>query len=426
MKKLYILFFALAATTVNAQAPKELSSLIQQSFNYFPRIKELDKSAELAELRVDLAKSNYLPTVNGTASYSYISPVAQTNFVTGPNPSDVRTLQFQPNNNVNFNVGLNQVLWDFGKTQAQIEKAKADLLVTKQNTESAKLQVAAQVASIYYSMIYLKQAALVQDSVINYFEESKKVIQGKIKNGDALQIDLSTIDNNISQEQNRKLEFQRLFDRQLALMKFTTGQSAVPTVTEFNFQNATANTVEDNPELLAANERITAAQAELKLAGANKIPTLSLQAGAGFRNGYQPDIFETRFNYLAGATLNIPIFQGGRLNKNNVLAKKSLELNELSKSTLITTLQKDVETSQSDVKAYTQQIKNSEEQINAAKETSRLAQVRYKQGVVTYLDLINASSNLQRSHLNKLQYEYQRTLVQIELARLSGVKFWQE
>ena len=175
MNKLYILLFVLVATKINAQTPKELSALIQQSFSYFPRIKELDKSAELAELRVDLAKRNYLPTVNGTASYSYISPVAQTNFVTGPNPSDVRTLQFQPNNNVNFNVGLNQVLWDFGKTQAQIEKAKADLLVTKQNTESAKLQVAAQVAAIYYSMIYLKQAALVQDSVINYFEESKKV-----------------------------------------------------------------------------------------------------------------------------------------------------------------------------------------------------------------------------------------------------------
>ena len=426
MNKLYILLFVLVATKINAQTPKELSALIQQSFSYFPRIKELDKSAELAELRVDLAKRNYLPTVNGTASYSYISPVAQTNFVTGPNPSDVRTLQFQPNNNVNFNVGLNQVLWDFGKTQAQIEKAKADLLVTKQNTESAKLQVAAQVAAIYYSMIYLKQAALVQDSVINYFEESKKVIQGKIKNGDALQIDLSTIENNISQEQNRKLEFQRLFDRQVALMKFTTGQSSTPTVTEFNFQNVSDNAIENNPELLAANERITAAQADRKLASANKIPTLSLQAGAGFRNGYQPDIFETRFNYLAGATLNIPIFQGGRLNKSNVLAKKSLELNELSKSTLTTTLQKDVETFQSDVKAYTQQIKNSEEQVDAAKETSRLAQVRYKQGVVTYLDLINASSNLQRSYLNKLQYEYQRTLAQIELAKLSGVKFWQE
>ena len=58
--------------------------------------------------------------------------------------------------------------------------------------------------------------------------------------------------------------------------------------------------------------------------------------------------------------------------------------------------------------------------------TVKLTQVRYREGVVTYLDLINASTNLQRANLNKLQYEYQRTLSQVELFRLLGVKFWQE
>ena len=103
-----------------------------------------------------------------------------------------------------------------------------------------------------------------------------------------------------------------------------------------------------------------------------------------------------------------------------------MELTELSKSTLYATLQKDIESIKADVKAYAEQIKNSETQIIQARENSHITDVRYKQGVVTYLDLIYASSNLQRAFINKLQAEYQRILAQIELARLLGIKFWQE
>ena len=123
---------------------------------------------------------------------------------------------------------------------------------------------------------------------------------------------------------------------------------------------------------------------------------------------------------------SVPGFQGGRINKNLMLASKTMELNELSKSTLMATLQKDLESTQSDLKAYDEQIRNSEGQIDLSRETLKLTQVRYREGVVTYLDLINASTNLQRANLNKLQYEYQQTLSQVELCRLLGVKFWQE
>ena len=252
------------------------------------------------------------------------------------------------------------------------------------------------------------------------------MVEGKIKQGDALQIDLSTIKSNIDQEKNRKVEFRRLYERQAALMRYSTGQSAEPGIAQFDFRTPVAGDLANNPDVLAANERISSSRADLKQVQANRLPSLNFQGGAGFRNGYQPDINVNRFNYLAGVALGVPIFQGGRLNKNQVLASKSMELNELSKSTLISTLQKDLESTQSDLKAYNEQIENCIGQIDVATETSRLTGVRYKQGVATYLDLINASTNLQRAYLNRLQYEYQRTLSQVELCRLLGVRFWQE
>jgi outer membrane protein len=428
MRKVITIVFVLASGVVLGQANAELNGLIHQSFTYFPQIQQLAKSEEVGELRINVAESNYLPSINGTGSYAYINPVSK---ITLPIPGLDHPLQFAPNNNYNLNVGLNQTIWDFGKTRSQVEKAKADLLVSHQNTEAAKLMVASQVVGIYYSMIYLRQSIEVQDSIISFYEEDKKIIQGKIDNGDALRIDITNIENNIDQEINRKVEFQRQYNRQAALLRFTTGQSQDPTGMTFDFQYTLGTTdFNNNPDVMAATQRISSAQADAKFAESSRLPSLTVQAGAGFKNGYllgsQPDPNTMKFNYLAGATLNIPIYLGGRTKQNIAIARKTIELNEISKNNLTLTLQKDMESAQSDLQAYDQQVKNSEGQISVAKETFRLTNVRYKQGVATYLDLVSASTLLQRAFLNQLQYEYQRTLSQVELCRLAGIKFWQE
>ena len=161
MKKILTIVFALLASWANAQTNPELKTLVQQSFSYFPRLQELEKSNEISALKIDVTRSYYMPSVTGTASYSYVDPVNSAAFPSGP--GETRTIQFQPNNNYNANIGLNQVIWDFGKTQSQIEKLKADLQAGKYNKEAAELQLASQVATIYYTLIYLDRAIQVQD-----------------------------------------------------------------------------------------------------------------------------------------------------------------------------------------------------------------------------------------------------------------------
>ncbi len=427
MKKIFILVVGVVITAFShAQVNPELNKMILQSFSYFPRLQELNKSAEISELRVDIAQSNYLPTINGTASYSYVNPLSQTSLQISP--TETRALLFQPNNNYNVNIALSQIIYDFGKSKAQIEKAKADLLTTKQNTELAKLQVAAQIVSIYYSMIYLQKAIHLQDTVISFYEQNKKIIEGKIRQGDALSVDLANINNSLDQEKIRQLEFKRQYERQSALFTYSIGQSPTITNTDFDFQNSSSSESDfsSNPDILSANQRIEAAKADSRLAASNRLPSLSLQASTGFRNAYQPDLSEFRFNYLAGVTLNVPVFQGNRLSQNASIASKSMELSKISKTNLEATLRKDWQSVSVDLATYEEQVKNAESQIIASREALRLTEVRYNKGVVTYLDLVFVLTNLQRSLLNQLQYQYQATLAKAELAKLQGVKFWKE
>lgn len=426
MKKILTLLTVAFAFSVQAQVNPQLNKWIVQSFSYYPKIQELETTSEISAARVSIAQSNYMPNINGTATYNYVDPVSQTQFPVSA--TETKTLLFQPHNNYNVNVALTQTIWDFGKTKAQVEKAKAELQGSQQNIDAARMQVAAQVTNIYYSMIYLKKSIQLQDTVIAFYEKNKKIIEGKIRQGDALQVDLINVENSIDQEKNRKIEFQRQYERQAALMTYTTGLAEEPSGTEFDFAYATAEELNaiSNPDVLAAENRVAAAEADARYIESNRLPSLSFQAAAGVRNGYQPDIDEMRFNYLAGVTLNVPIFQGSRLRQNVVVARKSLELSEISKTTLTNTLQKDWQSARADLAAYRQQEQNAATQVNASREALRLTQVRYERGVATYLDLVFASANLQRAMLTQLQFTYQATLASTELVRLQGTKFWQE
>lgn len=425
MKKTFLITgFLFFLAFANAQPNAELKGLINQSFGYFPRIQELQKASEVSELRVKQAWSNYQPIVSGLASYSYVNPISQANF--GGNE-----LKFQPNNNYNFNLAVTQPIWDFGKTNAQIAKAKTELLSATTNIEQAKAQVAAQVTSVYYSMIYLKKAIAVEDSILAFLNENKKIVENRIKRGDALQIDLTNIQSNIDLEENRRVDFVNQLQKQKALMEYTSGTPAEPAATDFDFPPFTESSVADyakqnNFDLRLATQRTLASEMDLKYAQNSRYPVLSFVGGTGYKNGYQPDINPLIFNYALGVNLSVPIYSQGKTSQNIRMAQTNVQAYQLAAKTMENNLRRDLAQVQADLTSNEERIKNSEGQVAYAREALTLTQSRYRQGVATHLDLLNASSNLQRIQLNQIQFEYQRCTARIEQARLLGWKYWGE
>src|SRR5205085_8952481 len=113
--------------------------------------------------------------------------------------------EFQPNHNINTFIGLSAPIYDFGRTKANVDKAKEDLQQSKNTIEYNKAQLAAQVANVYYTIIYLQKAISLEDSVIAVLAANRKFMEDKFKNGDALKIDILTWNNNIDIEENRKV-----------------------------------------------------------------------------------------------------------------------------------------------------------------------------------------------------------------------------
>ncbi|GGC04165.1 membrane protein [Novosphingobium endophyticum] len=83
-------------------------------------------------------------------------------------------------------------------------------------------------------------------------------------------------------------------------------------------QQAVVQALEYNPDLIAARERTRAAEKDIDVAGAGRLPRVSLYASGGYNDYFgtlggnvSADIAQTEKTAQAGASISIPIFQGG-------------------------------------------------------------------------------------------------------------------
>ena len=429
MKQLLILTSAVLFTLgakAQVQSNPALKSLINQSFSYFPQLKEADNAISSAEQRVQIAEIR-IPEISGNASYNYIRPK-----ITLPLEVDGKQQEFQfaPVHSGNASINLEYQLFDFGRIKTNVEKAKTNLQYAKDNADYARTQLAYQVASIYYNVVYYQKALGIEDSVITYLNENKRVIESKLKNGDAIKIDLLNIQANLDAEQNRKIDLQNQLQKQLNLLSYTTG-SAQASGNSFDFdiaiKDANAALIEaqaGNLEFVLAKDRIKQAEGDRDIARLADKPSVNLNAATGYKNGYVPKVEELRFNYIAGVSLHVPIYNGNKMKRQVKLAETNIRQNELAIATMNNTYLKDIQQTLTDINTNLSSIKNTYTQIDQTKAAQQIASSRFMNGTGTNLDITNASSNYQRALYTQLQYEYQLCQAKIQLAKLMGYKYW--
>lgn len=422
----------LAVTGAKAQKAvnPELVALVNKSFSYNPKINELQQNVVIQEERLEVAKTYLLPSVTASGSYSYINPVGQISF---PVASGVdKLLKFQPNNNISVGLGLNYQVLDFGRARANINKSRTEIQQSKDNVAFNKAQLAAQVATIYYGMVYLANAIAVQDSILSSLEQTKKQTESKLRNGDALELDVLTINSNMDAEQNRKVELQTMLEKQKNLLLYSTGVSTISQASsDFNFGAAAAGNEDllkqaeqNNLDFKMAQQRSQLTAHDWDINRRNYYPSVNLLGNAGIRNGYQPDINEARFNYLIGVSFSAPVFQGGRYKQQKQLFEATNTLNSLSIATLKKNYERDIAQATADINSYTTRLVNIQGQISQAQKALEQTNSRYRNGIAIQVEYINALTTLQRIKLSALSFEYQKCLAQVELSRLTGAKWW--
>lgn len=408
--------FGNAQNLVNA----ELKSLLQKSLTYFPKVKEVEESVQLAENKLKLVELNKYPDVTIDASYAYVRPKIEVPF--GEN-----SFQFAPVHNVSGALNGTYALFDFGRLKASIEKSKLELQAAHHIAAQLQNSLFTQISQLYFQIVYAQKAIQIQNQVLDLFYENKKVIDAQLLNGNAIQLDALTIQSKIDNELNRKIDLETNLKKLLNLLKYATGVDTIKegelvlSLKNYTYDEAFQNAVNHNPNLAIAKDKISIAKSDVAISKLTAQPFIGARASVGSRNGYLPAINDPRFNYNAGIGFSVPLFNGGKTKQLIKVQEKGLAISESNVAVVLHDTEKDIQAALIDINSSQSRILNAKSQIEQAALAQKLSVSKLKNGTATPIEISSSNADYQKALLNQLQYQYQLCNAQIELLKVMGL-----
>ena len=425
MKKIVLCIVVIVSAYTSAMSQGlingELKNLLNLSLQYFPKVKEVEQAVQLAEDKLTLTELNKYPDITMDASYAYVQPKIEVAF-------GEKTFQFAPVHNVSGALNGTYTLFDFGRLASNIQKAKLELQTSKHIAKQLEHSLFFQISQLYYQIIYAKKAIEIQNQVLQLLTENKTIIETQLKNGNAIQLDLLTIQSKIDNELNRKIDLETNLKKLLNLLNYATG---VATISESQLSISLKNYTSDeamqmalihNPSIAIAKDKVNVTKADVAITKLNERPYVGMKASVGSRNGYLPQINDPRFNYNAGIGFSVPLFNGGKIKQQIKIQERSLALSETNVASQIHDFEKDIQAALIDIQSNQARIKNAATQIEQAALAQKLSVSKLKNGTATPIEITSTNADYQRAMLNQLQYQYQLCNAQLELIKLMGVE----
>ena len=157
--------------------------------------------------------------------------------------------------------------------------------------------------------------------------------------------------------------------------------------------------LKNRDEIKIAEEKEALAGMNYNITKAQNNPIINVFASAGGKNGYIPDLNVIKANYVAGIGLKIPVFDGSR-NKNNLLIAKSSILTSGFETELVRrNITDEIVENAASLQASFRKIDQYEIQLKQAINAFNLAEINYKSGAITNLDMLDATTTVSECKL---------------------------
>ena len=397
---------------------------VQRVLQTHPAIEQMLANTRAAEARVSQTSSAKLPEVTTEADYAHIGPIPEFSF-----PA-FGSIVLAPADNYDAHVSGKYTVFDFWKTSAAVDLSQSRVQTSRDAIELTKTNLALQTIRTFYMIILLQKSLQVQDEQIEALTQHLSVTQKRVTAGSATNFDVLTTQVRVATSQNQRVEIQNSLQKQESMFRQLLNLSTnVPLMIRGSFQQAPSPLNMDSLQLDAFHQR-----AELKLArdaeesarlqknasSRGNMPSLKIIAAYGFKNGYEPNIYPMRGNWVWGAQAQIPLFDGGKVSHQEEEAQAAIESEQAHTQDAERQIQSDVEQAVSDVQASWSKVQISDVQLQQAFEAVAIARTRYETGSITNLDLLDAETAESTSKLMSLQALYRYVISKYELDRAVG------
>ena len=337
--------------------------------------------------------------------------------------------------NGTYGISSSWTVWNGGRNTNTIRlNEKAEELAELEAAVTANT-ILEQIAQLYVQILYSAEAIKVNKESLETSRMNEQRGEQFVKVGKMAKAELAQLTSQRAQDEYNVVEAEsnlRNFKRQLKqLLQITSDEEfdiAIPETTDAmalqpvpNMQEVYETALANRPEIKNALVGIETSDLSIKLAKAQKLPTIALQASAATNTTSMSDNawgsqLKNNFDLGAGVNVSIPLTDN-RQTKTAVnkakLQKQNYELDLRDKQTAL----------YSTIENYWLQAVTNQEKFKAAQIATESQQTSYellseqfRLGLKNIVDLMTGKDNLLLAQQNELQSKYM-TILNIQLLK---------
>lgn len=385
----------------------ELSELIERALQDNHDMKRAVARILEGRASVMSATAGLLPQVNLSSSYTNIAVSKNTLAGLGlaigqsPGPSIFAT----PGTTFDLWNGAMDLRWEidfWGRIRRGREAAQAEAKAIEEDAHAVALSLIGDVGRSYFRIRELDEQLDIAGRTLAVRQEALDIIRKRAAVGLASELDVKRTEVLVTEAAGlipdltrlRAIESHRLevltgmapgsLDLARKPLRAVIAQPDIPV-------GLPSQLLERRPDILQAEAALIASNARIGQARAYFFPTLTITGQGGLQSADFAKWFTgNSLNYSIGPSVTLPIFQG-RTNLARLDQAES-QYQQLLESYRQTILQAFREVADLLVSVHTrgEQLTHQRAQLTAAQEAARLAQTRYRKGMVNYLDVLDA------------------------------------
>jgi multidrug efflux system outer membrane protein len=302
----------------------------------------------------------------------------------------------------------------WGKYRRATEAARANLIASEWGRRAVISTLISNIANAYFQLRALDLELEISQHTLTSRRDSLKLTQALEQHGSASLVDVRQAEQLVYTASETIPELQREIEQEENLISTLLGRNPgpVPRGLELTEQphsptvpaGLPSSLLERRPDIRQSEQQLIAANAEIGVAKAAYFPDISLTGQGGFQSDSLARLFSGPAGlWNFGPALTQPIFTAGKIHSNVKLAEAEQQQALLRYQQTIQQAFRDVSDSliacQKDRKYREQQ----ELLTASAQDATRLAEIRYKNGVASYLEVLTNDTNYFSAELNLAQ-----------------------
>ncbi len=311
-----------------------------------------------------------------------------------------------------------QVGWEadvWGRIRSGTAQAAASAQAAEADYVFAQYSVAANTAIAYFTAIEANLQTQIAKDSFEVLDRTRQIVEAQYNEGMASAQDLALSKSDLASARDQVAELEGISRDALRALELLLGRypgadlavrNALPAVPSAPPTGVPSELLERRPDLIAAEREVAAAFNAVNQAKAARLPTVSLTGTIGGTSNALSSLLDpANVAWSAGTSLLAPIFDGGRLRENVTIANAQQEAALANYADAALRAFSDVESALDQGEVLTDRDDALQEAADQAAEAYRVAELRYKEGETSLIDLLTIQQRVigTRSSLSSVQ-----------------------